>query len=278
MALSSLPLGFTKMLLPLQSKSYPTPQCKPLSNKLSNNCQRNLRRSANFKPSIWTYDYIQSLSSEYKEEKYIEQGRMLREEVRTMLGRLENPLDQLELIDVLQRLGIDYHFGNEIKNILDNVYHSDAFRREKNLYATALEFRLLRQHGYDISTDVFVCFQDEVGNFKKNLSVDVEGMLSLYEASFHLMEEESILDGARDFTSQFLKEYLNQNRGDHISLLISHALEFPLHWRIHRWEAPWFINAYEGKPNMSSVLLLLAKLDFNFLQAIYHNELKYTSR
>ncbi|KAK7324202.1 hypothetical protein VNO77_27728 [Canavalia gladiata] len=287
--LVSLPISFTKMFLHLESKfsslairssnvPYPTHQCKA-SNKLSNNGEIKVRRrSGNFKPSIWTYDYIQSLSSEYKEEKYLEQGRVLREEVRLMLGRLENQLDQLELIDVLQRLGIAYHFSDEISNILDNIYKMDAFKRKKNLYATALEFRLLRQHGYDISTDVFSCFQDEMGNFKKSLSTDVEGMLSLYEASFHLLEGETSLDEERDFTSQFLKEYLNQNKGDHISLLISHALELPLHWRIPRWEAQWFINACDRKQNMSPALIQLAKLDFNTLQAIYQDELKYTSR
>ncbi|XP_027343010.1 terpene synthase 10-like [Abrus precatorius] len=293
MASCSLPLAansFTKMILPLESRKsssaairsssvpYPTPQCKELPDQICNNRQTILRRSANFKPSIWTYEYIQSLSSEYKDTKYLEQGRVLREEVRKMLGRVENQLDQLELIDVLQRLGISYHFSNEIKKILDNIYNMDAFKKKKNLYATALEFRLLRQHGYDISTDVFVCFQDEMGNFKKNPSIDVEEMLSLYEASFHLMEEESILDEARDFTTQYLKEYLNHNKGDHISLLIGHALELPLHWRIPRWEAQWFIDAYERKQNMSLVLLQLAKLDFNSVQAIYQHELKHTSR
>ncbi|KAK7324161.1 hypothetical protein VNO77_27684 [Canavalia gladiata] len=265
--------------LPMTRSSLPLSFVDLISTKRSNNNTPTIvRRSDNFKPSIWTYDFIQSLSSEYKEEKYLDQSKVLREEVRIMFGRLENHLDQLEFIDELQRLGVAYHFTNEIKNILDNIYKMDAFKRNKNLRATALEFRLLRQHGYDISTDVFGCFQDEMGNFKKSLSTDVEGMLSLYEASFHLLEGETILDEARDFTSQFLKEYLNQNKGDHISLLISHALELPLHWRVPRWEAQWFINACDKKQNISPALIQLAKLDFNILQAIYQDELKYTSR
>jgi hypothetical protein len=36
----------------------------------------------------------------------------------------------------------------------------------------------------------------------------------MYEASFYLFEDETILDEARDFTSKFLKEYLNQNRNN----------------------------------------------------------------
>ncbi|XP_061354026.1 terpene synthase 10-like [Gastrolobium bilobum] len=285
--LSSLSFGLTKMLLPRQRKSssltisnsnVPCPTQCMASNKVSNNSETVLRRSANFKPSIWTYDYIQSLSSEYKEEMHAEQRRVLREEVRIMLCEVENEVDQLELIDVLQRLGVDYHFDKEIRNILDNIYYMDASKRKKNLHATALEFRLLRQHAYDISTDVFDCFHDETGNFKKCKYDDIEGMLSLYEASFHSFEDETILDEARDFTSEILKEYLNQNRVNLLSLLIGHALELPIHWRIPRWEAQWFIHAYERKPNTSPVLLQLAKLDFNILQAIYQDDLKYKSR
>ena len=84
-------------------------------------------------------------------ELYKEQIKVLREEARMLLCKEENQIDQLELIDVLQRLGVAYHFNNEIRNILDNIYSMDKSKK-KNLHATALEFRLLRQHGYDIST------------------------------------------------------------------------------------------------------------------------------
>lgn len=47
--------------------------------------------------------------------------RVLREEVRMMFNKMENEVDKHEFIDVLQRLGVDYHFTNEIKNILDNI-------------------------------------------------------------------------------------------------------------------------------------------------------------
>ncbi|KAK7243798.1 hypothetical protein RIF29_38610 [Crotalaria pallida] len=283
-----LPSKFVRMILPPETKSSflsirsfnvssPT-QCKA-SIKNSNHSQPIiLRRSANFKPSIWSYDYIQSLNSEYKEEKYTEQSKVLREEVRVMLSNVENQLDQLELIDLLQRLGVAYHFNEEIMNILDNIYSMDTCKRKKNLHATALEFRLLRQHGYNTSADVFVSFINETSNFKNCQSNDVEGILSLYEASFHSFKDETILDEARDLTFKFLKEYLTKKEYNHLSLLISHALELPLHWRIPRWEAQWFINVYERRQNMSLAIFQLAMLDFNILQTIYQEELKYTSR
>jgi hypothetical protein len=104
-------------------------------------------------------------------------------------------------------------------------------------------------------------------------------MLSMYEASFYSFEDETILDEASDFTSKFLKEYLNQNGANHrMSLQISHALESPLHWRMTRWEARWFIDMYETQQNKSDVLLQFAKLDFNIVQSIYKEDLKCASR
>lgn len=65
-----------------------------------------------------------------------------------------DPLEKLELIDTFRRLGLSYHFQNETKRILEDINHlradkSKALWKEGNLYATALEFRLLRQHGYN---------------------------------------------------------------------------------------------------------------------------------
>ncbi|KAL5066847.1 hypothetical protein RYX36_017734 [Vicia faba] len=212
-----------------------------------------------------------------QEEIYAEKCRVLKEEVRMMFDEIENEVDQLEFIDVIQRLGVAYHFNNEIKNILDNIYNKKTSNLKNNLHATALKFRLLRQHRYDISTDVFDCFQDEMCDFKKDQTHDVEGMLSMYEASFHSFEDETILDEARDFTSKFLK-FFESNGDSHMSLQISHALELPLHWRVPRWEASCFINIYQRQQNKNDVLLQFAKLNFNILQSIYQEELKYTSR
>ncbi|XP_058722821.1 terpene synthase 10-like isoform X1 [Vicia villosa] len=252
------------------------------TNEVSNNHNQNIPRPSSmfqFQPSIWTDDYIQSLNSEYKGEIYAKKFRVLREKVKMMFNKMESEVYQLEFIDVLQRLGVDYHFNYEIRNMLDNIYNTQTSNLKNNLYATALKFRLLRQHGYDISTDVFVCFQDEIYNLKKDEAIVVEGMLSMYEASFHSFEDETILDEARDFTTKFLKEDLNKHGDDDVmSIQISHALEFPLHWRISRSEARWFINIYERQHNKSCVLLHFAKLDFNIVQSIYQEELKYSSR
>ena len=65
-------------------------------------------------------------------------------------------LEQLELIDELQKLGVSYHFEVEINDILMDFHHQNGRSilkcvKEEDLHATALEFRLLRQHGFDVS-------------------------------------------------------------------------------------------------------------------------------
>ena len=92
-------------------------------------------------------------------ETYTRRLDKLKRDVKPMLGKVKNPLDQLELIDVLQRLGIYYHFKDEIKRILNSIYNQYNRHEEcqkDDLYTTALEFRLLRQHGYDVPQGVAV--------------------------------------------------------------------------------------------------------------------------
>ncbi|KAL2483466.1 terpene synthase 02 [Forsythia ovata] len=106
-------------------------------------------------------------------------------QVKMMLDEAVEPLDQLELIDNLQRLGISYHFENEIKQILSviNRKYSKNYQDSKinDLYATALEFRLLRQHGFNVSQEIFDRFKNEKGEFKPSLCDDTKGLLQLYE-------------------------------------------------------------------------------------------------
>ncbi|XP_071722521.1 terpene synthase 10-like [Rutidosis leptorrhynchoides] len=238
-----------------------------------------IRRSANYQPPIWKYDYIQSLKSPFKGEAYNGLARELKDGVRIMLHKSSDPLLQLELIDALQRLGLTYHFDGKIKSILKNMHYDYNHFDSEDLYSTALIFRLLRQHGFNVSADVFNIFKDENRSFETSLCNDVKGMLQLYEASYLLVEGENIMEDARHFATKHLKEYVKkEDRNLYLSLLVSHALELPLHWRITRSEARWFINTYEIKEDMNPDLLALAKLDFNIVQAIHQDDLRYSSK
>nr|XP_043631057.1 R-linalool synthase QH1, chloroplastic-like [Erigeron canadensis] len=247
-----------------------------------------VRRSANYQPSLWSFDHVQSLTSRYTgEDIYATRAHVLKEEVKAMLPKdttnVGNPLIKtLELVDDLQRLGISYHFEEDIRNVLEMIYH-DYYKRheswnEMDLNLKSLGFRLLRQHGYQVPQDIFHNFMDEIQNLKPQSYEDMVSLLNLYEASYHSFEDESILDNVRDFTTRYLQENL-ENMDQSISLLVSHALELPLHWRVPRVEAKWFIQVYDQKRNgMNPTLIELARMDFNIVQTIHLEDLKDSSR
>nr|AWF79082.1 terpene synthase [Pelargonium graveolens] len=233
-----------------------------------------VRRSANYKPSIWNYSYIQSLKSDYLDETCKKRVNYLKGEVRMMLDQVMDPIHQLELIDVLQRLGLAYHFDNEIDTLLMSIFCNDEYKNEKDLHAAALGFRLLRQHGFNVPQEIFIRFLNEsTGNFSESFSNDTKGLLSLYEVSYLSIENESILEKAREFATAHLQEHVNDQE-----TTIKHALELPLHWRMPRLESRWFIDVYEKREDKNHILLELAKLDYNMVQAIHQEDLKHMSR
>nr|QJF54219.1 terpene synthase 38 [Nicotiana attenuata] len=243
-----------------------------------------LRRSGNYKPSIWEDGYVQSRVTFYAEEKHYERAAGLIEEVRRMLEKTIHPLEQLELVDILQRLGLSYHFEEEIDRVLKQMYvninttNRNDGQKSEDLCTTALEFRLLRQEGYHVPQEMFCTFMNKEVKFKPSLVVDTKGLLSLYEACYLSMEGESILEIARDFTTHYLTESLKKMTDQNLAEQVTHALEMPLHWRMQRLEARWFIEVYHKRENMNPLLLELAKFDYNMVQATYLEELKQMSR
>ncbi|XP_059433848.1 myrcene synthase, chloroplastic-like [Corylus avellana] len=280
-------LPFKRPNAPVISRNgnVPRPNSKCMAtNEISvSNGGSTVRRSANYQPSIWHYNYIQSLTSEYVGESCTRQLDELKGEVRMMFHKVVEPGEQLELIDILQRLGLSYHFEDEIRSTLEGVYmntNHGICNKERNLYTTALGFRLLRQNGFSVPQDIFNSFTNDKGNLEESLGEDTKGMLSLYEASFLLREGESMLEEAGDFATRKLKEYLKQNISEdqNLSSLVRHALELPLHWRMIRLEVRWFIDIYRSREDMNPILLELAELDFNMVQAVHQEDLKQLSR
>ncbi|KAI3687945.1 hypothetical protein L1987_81650 [Smallanthus sonchifolius] len=199
-----------------------------------------VRRSANYGPSLWSFDEIQSLSSEYTGEDYKARANTLKDAAKKMIRNVESPLiNTLELVDDLQRLGISYHFEDEIRNLVEVVYNNyyktlDKWNR-MDLNLKALGFRLLRQHGYQVPQELFHNFKDKTQNLKPHSLNDMMGMLNF-----------------------------------------KHALELRLHWRVSRVKSKWFIEVYEKRSDMNPTLLELAKLDFNMVQTVL-GDLKHVS-
>ncbi|XXG69506.1 hypothetical protein AAC387_Pa06g2352 [Persea americana] len=187
------------------------------------------RRSGNYKPSIWDYDFVQSLVSDYEVETHATRVEKLKEDVKHLLKETDSSLAQMELIDNLHRL------------------------------------------------DVFNDFKDENGGFKTSLSLDIKGMLSLYEASHLAFHGETILDEARAFTSTHLMD-IRENIDPVLQKKVEHALDIPLRWRLEKLEARWYMDIYTREESMNSSLLELAKLHLNNVQTTFQISLRSLSR
>ena len=118
---------------------------------------------------------------------------------------------------------------------------------------------------------MFNKFKDVHGNFSEKLTGDVEGMLSLYEASHLRIHGEDILDEALVFTSTHLESIATQ-LGPFLATQVNHSLKQPLHLGLPRLEARHFISIYQQDPAHNKILLTLAKLDFNSLQNLHQKE------
>ncbi|RWR98053.1 Geraniol synthase, chloroplastic [Cinnamomum micranthum f. kanehirae] len=236
------------------------------------------RRSGNYKPSIWDYDFVQSLGSGYKVEAHGTRVEKLKEVVKHLLKETDSSLAQIELIDKLHRLGLRWLFENEIKQVLYTISSNNtSIEMRKDLHAVSTRFRLLRQHGYKVSIDVFNDFKDEKGCFKPSLSMDIKGMLSLYEASHLAFQGETVLDEARAFASTHLMD-IKENIDPILHKKVEYALDMPLHWRLEKLEARWYMDIYMREEGMNSSLLELAKLHFNIVQTTFQTNLKSLSR
>ncbi|XP_058215794.1 terpene synthase 10-like isoform X1 [Rhododendron vialii] len=270
---------FTPSVKSIPAQVRHTGRCTCVNPKISD--EKIVRRSANYQSPIWNYDYVQSLDNKFVGGTYVSLAMKLKEDVKKMLKEVVDPLDGLEMIDDLQRLGVFYHFEDEIKRVLESIYNNNKHEKgnEDDLHAMSLKFRLLRQYGYNVPQEAFEKFMDETGHFKSCLCKDIRGTLSLYEASFLSFRGESILEEARNFATKNLEQHHKRKDSDQdLASLVSHALELPLHWRMPRLEARWFIDLCERRPNMNPTLLQLAKLDFNMVQATHQEDLKHMSR
>ncbi|MBA0778995.1 hypothetical protein Gotri_003280 [Gossypium trilobum] len=71
-----------------------------------------------------------------------------------MFVEAKDQLAKLELIDIIRKLGLGDLFAEETDKALPTVVSSMKNNKngeEEELYMTALRFKLLRLHGYDVS-------------------------------------------------------------------------------------------------------------------------------
>ncbi|KAL2466452.1 Alpha-humulene/(-)-(E)-beta-caryophyllene synthase [Abeliophyllum distichum] len=239
-----------------------------------------VRPVANFSPSLWGDQFINFSFDTELAEKYSEEIEGLKNEVRSMLtvpGK--DMVESLNFIDTLERLGISYHFENEIEELLQQFFNLNTNYADEayDLYTVGLHFRLFRQHGHRISCGIFKKFIDENGKFKETIKSDARGLLSLYEAAYLRVHGEDILEDALAFTTDNLKStelHLSSTLGKQVA----HALVQSIHFGNPRIEAHNFISIYQEDESKNELLLRFAKLDYNSLQMLHKHELYEVSR
>ncbi|KAL8231083.1 hypothetical protein R6Q57_000861 [Mikania cordata] len=234
------------------------------------------RPVANFPPSVWGDQFLFYDQQEDQAgiEKEVEE---LKEEVRKdILHAMNIPTEHtnlIKLVDAVERLGIDYYFEQEINQVLQHLYNTYGDKWKGG--AISVWFRIMRQRGYFVSTDIFNNYKGNDGSCKEPLDGDVVGLLELYEATYLRVPGEIILDDALAFTRGRLDDLSKDLSltNSIVSKQIKEALVQPLHKRVPRIEALRYISFYQQQPSHNKSLLKLAKLGFNLLQSLHKKEL-----
>ncbi|QCD96184.1 ent-kaurene synthase [Vigna unguiculata] len=215
-----------------------------------------------------------------------------------------HPLDiyaRLCMIDSLERLGINHHFKEEIRSVLDDTYRfwvqgaEDIFLDPTTC---AMAFRILRLNGYDVSSDPFYQYsEDKFAESLKGYLKDVGAVIELYRASQAIIHpDESILVRQSLWTKQLLKQesspyrlYADKLRR-YVDQEVKDVLNFPLYANLERLlnrRSMEYYNVEETRISKSSYrscnlasqeILKLAVEDFNICQSIHIEELKQLSR
>ncbi|XP_010494504.1 PREDICTED: alpha-barbatene synthase-like [Camelina sativa] len=182
------------------------------------------------------------------------------------------------LIHLLISLGLSYYFENEIEETLKHAFEKidDLIADENDLYTISIMFRVFRTYGHNMLSDVFNRFKGNNGKFKKSLTEDIKGMLSLYEAVHFGTQTDHILDEALSFTLNHLEPLATCHRASppHLLKLLQKALHIPQHRNSQALVAREYISFYEQEEDRDETLHKLAKLNFKFLQLHYFQELK----
>ncbi|XP_027077703.2 ent-kaurene synthase TSP4, chloroplastic-like [Coffea arabica] len=215
------------------------------------------------------------------------------------------PLDiyaRLCLVDNLEKMGISQYFTNEIQCVLDDTYRC-WLQGEEDIFAEtshcALAFRLLRKHGYDISSDPLIgILEDEsASSYCCNGSWnEVNALVEVYQASqMAVHENESALEKQNLLSKHLLRQHIfngcdSKGFPNQIFQQVEYLLNFPSPLILPRVEIRKNIEHYNvdsgrilktlyRSSNLGNEdLLRLAVRDFNHCQLIHRNELEEIER
>ncbi|XVE68503.1 hypothetical protein DITRI_Ditri09bG0073200 [Diplodiscus trichospermus] len=252
---------------------------------LSTNTHQEIARPLeNFSPDTWGDRFITLPFTNSEFESCSRQVEVLKEKIKDMLmTSTRDPIDNIYLINFLSRLGVLYHFENEIDEQLSRLFITlpqFVDNIDHDLRTIAVIFQVFRSHGYKMYCDVFNKFKNINGTFKEEVASNISGMISLYEASNWGVHGEVILDEALAFTRLHLESLVNQSScPDHLREYIANALYRPYHKGMPMLEAKQYIYFYErDDESRNDTLLKFAKYDFNRVQMHLRQEISVLSR
>ncbi|KAL5214353.1 hypothetical protein ABZP36_003505 [Zizania latifolia] len=245
---------------------------------VSNNTVTYNKEATTFEPSVWGDFFInyEPKPLQRSEQWMMERANKLKEDVSTRLQTCNDVVERMHLVDAIQRLGIDHLFKKDLCSILSVINGSEF--PSSSLHDVATRFRLLREHGFWVSSDAFNRFRGSDGRFINDVADDPRGLLSLYNAAHLLVHDEPELEEAIFFARHHLESMMR--RGDLNPPLVDQvkrALHKPLTRTSKRVETLHYMLEYEQEEGHIAVLLDLAKMDFNLLQQVHLRELKAIS-
>ncbi|GAB4847154.1 hypothetical protein Ancab_026165 [Ancistrocladus abbreviatus] len=127
----------------------------PSQNGNANSDTNISRPLAKFRPSLWADTFVNFTSSDEVAQAQMEQQvkELIEEVKKELLPNANGRVIEITIIDLLERLGVAYHFEQEIEEALQDMYENCVtYNDTDDLYRTSIRFRILRQHGFHVSS------------------------------------------------------------------------------------------------------------------------------
>ncbi|TVU33980.1 hypothetical protein EJB05_15800, partial [Eragrostis curvula] len=204
--------------------------------------------------------------------------------------------ERLWVVDRLQRLGISRYFTSEIAECLDYAYRHWTQKglpvsRDwpvNDIDDTAMGFRLLRLHGYNVSPDVFTHFEkdSEFVCYPGQSNQSITATYNLYRAAQIAFPGEEVLERANTYSRAFLYERRASGKlkdkwviAKDLPAEVGYALDFPWRANLPRIETRMYLEQYGGSADVwigkvlyrmplicNDLYLEAAKADFSSFQ------------
>nr|AAQ72565.1 ent-kaurene synthase like-6 [Oryza sativa Japonica Group] len=210
----------------------------------------------------------------------------------------QNAYSQLGMVDTLEKMGISNNFSCEISDILDMIYRLWIHNEEElmlDMGTCAMAFRLLRMHGYDISSDGMAQFVEQ-SSFDDSIHGylnDTKALLELYRSSqIRCLEDDLILQDIGSWSARVLQEKISSKMTHKSEMLeVEYALKFPVYATLERLEQKRNIEQFKTKEQLKiegfkllksgyrgaithDEILALAVDEFHSSQSVYQQELQ----